>query len=198
MNCESISMQKSKILESNQNMGPSFSAVKVCFYCFSLWVFVGVVAFTSFSLATHRNNSKIDDFHQLSLLHWHIIITSTPCGGILNTQHNTNSHLMLLVLFALRYEAALTLWFFNIILMSALCFVFSLDFLPLHISAFWVPIFQFYSTLTKVFLLFSVCFLKKMNQMWSDCLCLPFLPNNLGTSQFHPSLTKGVWSSEKI
>lgn len=101
-------MQKSKILESNQNMGQLFSAVKVCFYCFSLWVFVGVVAFTSFSLTTHRNNSKIDDFHQLSLLHWHIIITSIPCGGVLNTQHNANSHLMLLVLFALRYEAALT------------------------------------------------------------------------------------------
>lgn len=196
MNCESISMQKSKILESNQNMGQLFSAVKVCFYCFSLWVFVGVVAFTSFSLATHRNNSKIDDFHQLSLLHWHIIITSTPCGGILNTQRKLMSHATCFVCFKI-WGCFKSVIFFHIILMSALCFVFSLDFLPLHISAFWVPIFQFYSTLTKVFLLFSVCFLKKMNQMWSDCLCLPFLPNNLGTSQFHPNLTKGVWSSEK-
>lgn len=92
-------MQKSKILESNQNMGQLFSAVKVCFYCFSLWVFVGVVAFTSFSLATHRNNSKIDDFHQLSLLHWHIIITSTPCGGILNTQRKLMSHATCFVCF---------------------------------------------------------------------------------------------------
>jgi len=75
MNYESISMQKSEILvdeESNQTMGQLFSALKVCFYCFSLWIFVGVVsfvAFASFSLTTHRNNSKTDGFHQLSRLH---------------------------------------------------------------------------------------------------------------------------------
>lgn len=43
-----------------------FSSVGICSNWFSLWIFVSVVAFTSFSLTTHRNNSKIDDFHQLA------------------------------------------------------------------------------------------------------------------------------------
>lgn len=140
---ESISMQKRKILldeESNQNVGQLFSVVKVRFYCFSLRVFVGGVAFTSFFLTTHRNNSEIDDFHQLSLLHWHIIINFTPCGDILDTQHNTNSCLMLLALFALRYEAALTPWFLNIILYVGIKFFF-FRFFAFFISEFWAPVF---------------------------------------------------------
>lgn len=56
---------------------------------------------TSFSLTTHGNNSKTDDFHHLSLLHWHIIMNFTPCGAALDMQHNTNSSLMLLAVFAL-------------------------------------------------------------------------------------------------
>lgn len=41
MNCESISMQRNKVLvddESNQNMGQLLSAVKALFYWFSLRV----------------------------------------------------------------------------------------------------------------------------------------------------------------
>lgn len=76
MNCESIGTQKTQILageESNQKMGHffffflfCFSSVGICSNWFSLWIFVSVVAFTSFSLTTHRNNSKTDDFHQLA------------------------------------------------------------------------------------------------------------------------------------
>lgn len=47
----------------NQNTGQLFPAVEVRFCCVLLWVSVDVVAFTSFSLTTHRNNSKTDDFH---------------------------------------------------------------------------------------------------------------------------------------
>lgn len=105
MNFEGISMQKSKILvdeASNHNMGQLFSAVKIRFYCFSLWMFIGVVAFTSFSLTAHRNNSKIDDFHQLSLLHWHIITNFTPCGDILDIQHKLMSHATCFVCFKIQ------------------------------------------------------------------------------------------------
>lgn len=126
-NCGSISMQKSRSLvdkKSNHHMGQLFSSVKIRFYCFSLWEFAGV-AFTSFSLTTHRNSSKIDDFHRLSLLHWHIIMNFTPCGAALDIWHNTNSSLMLLV-FALRCEVVLTPWLLKIILYLVIrvCFFF--------------------------------------------------------------------------
>lgn len=93
----------------------------------------------------NRNSSEIDGFHQLSLLHWHIIINFTPCGDILDIQHNRISCLKLLVLFAWRYKAALTPWFFNVILYVGIRFWFFFGLFP----------FSCFSLLRSYFLILS-------------------------------------------